>query len=144
VSVWDIRSNFKIEWNITAYVYTYNKETVIQRLKTLLSEKKLEWVEKINYVDENSLRMAQVIYIEEDPFSMKSTFELEAVYIHDFLHENNTFIDALKQEIRWMNKDDAASFLLNNPKISNVEINIRPFFSKKISNIYNNIIFNID
>lgn len=144
VQAWDIRDNFKVEWSITAYVYTYNRETVIQRLKTLLNEKRLEWIEKISYIDENSLRMSETIYTEKSPFSMKSTFEIEAVYTHDFQHKDNTFIDSLKQQIRWLPKQEAERFLLNNPKISNVTIDIRPFFSKNISNIYKNIIFNIE
>lgn len=144
VKAWDAKDSFKIEWNITWYVYTYNKETVIQRLKTLLNEKKLDWIEKINYINENSLRMAQVISITDEPFTMKSTFEMEAIYIHDFLHKNNSFIDSLKQQVRGMKKTDAESLLLNNPKISNVEITLRPFFSKNISNIHNNIVFSID
>lgn len=139
-----LQDNFKLEWSISANVYTYNKETVIQKLKTLLNEKKLEWVEKINYVDENSLRMSELIYVNDSPFSMKSTFEMEAVYVHDFLHKNNSFTDSLKQQIRWMPKEEAESYLLNNPKISNVTITLRPFFAKNISNIYNNIIFNIE
>ncbi len=144
VKPWDIKENFKIEWNITGYVYTYNRENVIQKLKTLLNEKKLRGIEKISYIDENSLRMSEIIYINFSPFSMKSTFEMEAIYVHDFLHKNNNFIDSLKQQIRGMPKKEAESYLLNNPKISNAEINLRPFFSKNVSNIYNNIIFNIE
>jgi len=144
VKAWDVKDSFKIEWNITGYVYTYNKESVIQRLKTLLNEKKLDWVEKISYINEDSLRMAQVLSVTEEPFTMKSTFEMEAIYVHDFLHKNNSFVDSLKQEVRGMEKTEAESLLLNNPKISSVEITLRPFFSKNISNIYNNIVFNID
>jgi hypothetical protein len=88
--------------------------------------------------------MSEIIYINFSPFSMKSTFEMEAIYVHDFLHKNNNFIDSLKQQIRGMPKKEAESYLLNNPKISNAEINLRPFFSKNVSNIYNNIIFNIE
>lgn len=144
VEAWVLKDSFKLEWNITANVYTYNKENVIQRLKILLNEKKLDWVEKINYINENSLRMSEVIYIESSPFEMKSTFEMEAIYVHDFLHKNNSFTDSLKQHIRWMPKDEARSYLLNNSKISNVEITLRPFFLENVSNIYNNIVFNIE
>lgn len=144
VEAWVLKESFKLEWSITSSAYTYNKETVIQKLKTLLNEKKLEGVEKISYIDENSLRMSEIIYINTSPFSMKSTFEMEAVYVHDFLHKNNSFTDSLKQQIRWMPKQEAESYLLNNPKISNVKITLRPFFSKNVSNIYNNIIFNIE
>jgi len=144
VKPWDQRDSFDIEWSITATVYTYNRETVIQRLQTLLNEKKLDGVEKIDYIDESSLRMSEVISIEEVPFTQKSTFEIEAIYTHDFQHKDNTFIELLKQQIRGMPKNEAENLLLNNPKISNVSIDIRPFFSKNISNIYNNIIFHLE
>jgi len=144
VSEWDVRDNFKLEWNITAQIYTYNKEVVLQKLKALFNEKRLEWVETIWYFDENSLRMSEVINKENRPFSIKSTFEMEAVFFHDFLHEKNSFTESLKQQIRWMPKQEAESYLLNNPKISNVNIRLRPFFAKNISNIYNNIIFEVE
>jgi hypothetical protein len=144
VKAWDIKDNFSISWNITAYVYTYSKVDIIQKLKTLLNEKNLTGIEKISHIDFPSLRMSQVIYTEKDPFEIKATFEIEALFLHDFLHKDNTYISTLKSEIRWLHKDNAEKILLNNPKISNVSINIRPFFTKNISNIYNNIVFKVE
>jgi hypothetical protein len=43
-----------------------------------------------------------------------------------------------------MNKEEAKKILLNNSKISNVEIESRPFFMKKISSIPNNIDFYVE
>jgi hypothetical protein len=43
-----------------------------------------------------------------------------------------------------MNKEEAKKNLLNNSKISNVEINTRPFFMKNISNIPSNIEFIVE
>jgi len=143
VSAWVVRDKFKLEWNITAQVYTYNREIILQKLKTLFNEKKLDWIETIWYFDENSLRMSETISKEDNPFSMKSTFEMEAVFFHDFLNEENNFTESLKQQIRWIPKQEAESYLLNNPQISTVNIRLRPFFSKNISNIKKNIIFDI-
>ena len=144
VEPWDTRDSFTISWSITAYVYTYNKSEVIQKLKTLLNEKNLTGIEKIEHIDTNSLRMSEIIYSNKSPFEIKATFEIEALFLHDFLHKDNTYITTLKSEIRWLNRDDAERILLNNPKISNVSIDIRPFFTKKVSNIYNNIIFKVE
>jgi hypothetical protein len=43
-----------------------------------------------------------------------------------------------------MDKEDAKKILLNNSKISNVEIETRPFFMKTISSIPNNIEFVVE
>ncbi len=144
VKIWDIRENFSINGSITVYVYSYDKNEIISKLKNILNEKTLQWVEKIEYVDTSSVRLSEVIYIEDSPFRLKGTFEIEAIFIHDFLSKNNTLINQLKAEIRGMDKHEAEKFLLNNTKISSVKITTRPFFVKNISNIYNNIIFKID
>jgi hypothetical protein len=136
--------SFSINWSITAYVYTYNKTDIIHKLRILLNEKNLTGIEKISHIDNNSLRMSEIIYSSEKPFEMKATFEIEGLFLNDFLHKDNTYTSNLKSEIRWLEKDKAEKILLNNPKISNVSIDIRPFFTKNISNIYNNIILKVE
>jgi hypothetical protein len=42
-----------------------------------------------------------------------------------------------------MNKEEATKVLLNNPKISEVNIKIRPFFINNVSKIIDNIIFEV-
>ncbi len=143
VQAWSIRNSFSLSGEIMIRAYTYNKESIIQKLKTLIKEKKLEWVEKISHIDVSSLRMSEIIYTKENPFEMKATFEIEALFLHDFLHQDNNYSAYLSSKIRWLAKEDALKILLNDPKISNVEIEIRPFFSNKIPNIYQNIIFKI-
>ena len=147
VRAWTVQNNFELSWSISVQAYLYNKESVLQKLKTLVNEKKLEWVEKISHIDENSLRMSQIIYIkeadDENDFELKATFEIEALFLYDFLHNKNTYIEQLKSEIRWSPIDDAQKILLNDPHISQVEIEVRPFFIQTISNIYNNIIFKV-
>ena len=151
-----VQETFTVSGSITIIAYVYNKNNVIQRLKTLVGERTLEWVEKIARVDDNSLRMSQIIYLKEaeenDPinseddqeFELKATFEIDSTYIHDFLHVENGYIDLLRAKIRWKPKDEAQKILLNDPKVSNARIEIRPFFVKSISNISSNIIFEIE
>lgn len=155
VSPWDVRENFKVSWSVTVTAYIYNKNDVVQKLKTLIGEKTLQWIEKIDQTDPNSLRMSQVIYlneanenISEDPegdqeFELKATFEIDSIFIHDFLDTQNSYIETLKSKIRGLPKKEAEKVLLNDPKVSNVEIQIRPFFITTVSNIWNNIIFKI-
>lgn len=99
--------------------------------------------------------MSQVLYIREaekndienleddQAFEMKATFEIESIFIHDFLNVENSYIDLLRSKIRGLPKKEAEKVLLNDPKVSNVEIQIRPFFINSVSNISNNIIFKI-
>ena len=155
VSAWDVRESFDVSGSMIITAYIYNKESVIQKLKTLIGDKILEWVEKISYIDQNSLRMSQVLYIREaekndienleddQAFEMKATFEIESIFIHDFLNVENSYIDLLRSKIRGLPKKEAEKVLLNDPKVSNVEIQIRPFFINSVSNISNNIIFKI-
>jgi len=86
--------------SVMVYAYTYNKESIIQKLKTLINEKNLEGIEKISHIDTSSLRMSEIIYSQENPFEMKATFEIEALFLHDFLHKENTYISVLASKVR--------------------------------------------
>lgn len=136
--------NFTLTGSISLQVYTYNKDVLIQKLKTIVHEKNLEGIEKVAQIDESSLRMSEILYTQESPFEMKATFEVESLYLHDFLHKQNTYIEQLKSKIRGLPQDEAAKILLNDPKVSNVDIRIRPFFVNSISSIANNIIFKVE
>ena len=142
-STGSVVDTFSLNGSITASTYTYNKTNIINRLKNVIRDSILEWTEKIIYIDNNSLRISNVIYKREDPLEIKSTAEIEVLISHDFLWQNNNYVEKLKNTIKWLDKKEAFTLLLNDPKISNVEIKIRPFFIKKISNINENIIFKV-
>jgi len=144
VKPWDQVDNFTLRGSIVVSAYTFNSESIIQKLKTIISEKSLESVEKIIRVDEDSLRMTQVIYSKENPYEVKATFEIESLFLHDFLHSNNTYLDSLVQEIRGLKKENAENILLNDEKISSARIEIRPFFIDTISNIASNIVVKVE
>ncbi|NDK09470.1 hypothetical protein GW846_01690 [Candidatus Gracilibacteria bacterium] len=143
VQAGDVRDNFVLKGNIEIQAYTYNRESVIQKLKTLLSERNLEGVEKISLVDSSSLRMSEIISSQTNPFQMKATFEIEALLLHDFLHTQNKYIEQLKSKVQGLQRKEATKTLINDPKIRNVEIKIRPFFIDSVSKIQNNIIFEV-
>ncbi len=117
IEIWVEKNNFSVRGSIEMSVYVYNKEHLIQRLKTLIYEKNLEGTEKISYVDENSLRMSEIISLQQKPFEMKATFEIEALYLHDFLHKDNTYTEQLKGKIAGLQKDEAIKVLVNDPRI---------------------------
>jgi len=143
VSPWDEVDNFTLRWNITVSAYVYNSESIIQRLKSIISEKTLSPIEKIVKIDEDSLRISQIIYTQKSPYEIKATFEIESLFLFDFLNDNNSYLEQLKNKIRWLQKQEAESILLNDKKISNATIEIRPFFVNFVSNIQNNIIIKV-
>jgi len=109
-----------------------------------LKESILSEVEDIRYIDASSLRIALVIDKKEKPFKVKATAEVQASFSHNFLSKKNNYVEKLKYTISGMNKEEAKKNLLNNSKISNVEINTRPFFMKNISTIPSNIEFIVE
>ncbi len=134
---------FMLDWEIKISTYIYNKINIINKLKNVIRDSILQWTERIIYIDNNSLRISDVVYKKEDPLEIKATAEIEVLVSHDFLGQNNNYVEKLKSTIRGMEKKEALTLLLNDPKISNVDIKIRPFFIKKISNINENIIFKV-
>jgi len=48
--------------------------------------------------------MSQIIYIkeanEEESFELKATFEIEALFLYDFLNNKNNYVDQLRSKIR--------------------------------------------
>lgn len=135
--------NFSISWSITLDSYTYDATWILQKMKSIINEKYIEWVEKIYKIEEDSLRISEVLSLQENPFEMKATVEIESLFLLDFLHNENTYIPQLKEKIRGMNKSEAQDILINDPHIRKAEISLRPFFVKRISTIESNIIFEV-
>ena len=144
INVWEKRDNFILNWTIKINTYTFNKELVINKLKATIRNSLLEKIEKINFINDQSLRLSNIIYQNKSPFEAKITAEIEVFYSLNFLNNTNNYINKLKEKIAWINKKEALKILLNNSKISDVKIETRPFFIQKISSITKNIIFEVD
>ncbi len=144
VELWDIAESITIEWSIKWKTYVYDQEEVINKLRTVIQENILEWVENILLIDRDSLRISSLIYRREDPTEVKATVEIDVLISHDFQNQENSYLEKLRSTIRGIEKREATKLLLNDPKISNVSIDIRPFFLKHISNISENIIFEVE
>lgn len=143
LKVWDNISNFELSWTIKITSYSYNTKKVLNKLSTTIQSNILKEIETFLFLDEKSLRISNIIYEKNNPLEIKATAEVEAFFSHNFLTKKNNYTEKLKNTISWMNKDDALKILLNNPKISDVKIEIRPFFMKKISKITDNIIIKV-
>ena len=143
IKQWDEVDKFKLTWSIKVNIFLYNKETVINKLKNTVRNSILEDIEEINLIDSDSLRISNIISKKDSPFEMKATVEIEILLNHNFLSENNAYIERLKATILWLESEKAKKVLLNNSKISNVTIENRPFFIKEITSIPENIIFKV-
>ncbi len=144
IKIWEERKNFTLTWSIQIDTYIFNKESVINKLKITINDSLLEDVENINYINENSLRLSNIIYQYSNPFEAKITTEIEVFYSLNFKSDTNQYLDKLRDKITWLEINEAKTILLNNSKISDVKIETRPFFMKTISNIKKNILFEVD
>jgi hypothetical protein len=81
----------------------------------------------------------------DNPFQVKATVELDFFILHIFWDDGDDYyIDKLKNSILWLDKEEAEKILLNDKQISDVTIDIKPFFIKKMPSIPDNIIFKIE
>lgn len=140
---WDISESFSLQGSIIGKTYVYDKKEVANKLRTIIKETILEWVESILFIDDGSLKITEVLSRKENPLEIKATVEIDTFISHDFLSKNNNYTEKLKDSIKWLSKENASRLLINDSKISNVLIEIRPFFLKNISNISENIIFKV-
>jgi len=144
IKEWDTAKNITLKWEIIGKTYIYDKIKILNKLKSIIQENILKWIESIFLIDEKSLRFSTIIYKKDSPVEIKATLEINTLISHDFLNKNNSYTEKLKNTIRWLPKKEAIKLLLNDPRISNVKINIRPFFIHHVSNIFENIIFKIE
>lgn len=140
---WMEIEEFEIFWTLKTTVYAYNRESVMNKLRTIIKEGTLTNVESIMNIDENSLSIVNEIWREENPFRIKATAQVDVLYIQNFLSDTNNFVEKLKNQIAWLSIQEAENILINTWKISNVNIEVRPFFIKNISKIVDNIKFEI-
>lgn len=132
-----ISGSMKLEW------YIYNKDSVVNKLKNVIADSIIEWSEKVMLVDGKTLRFSTVLYRQQNPFEFKVTMEIDAFIVHDFLNSNDAYVQKLKDTIAGLSEEEARKILLNDPKISNVSIEITPFFVNNVSSVTRNINFNV-
>lgn len=143
LKIWEKIDNFELSWTIKITSYIYNKEKLLNQLSNTIKWTILEEVEKLMFIDSDSLRISNVMNRKDNPIEIKATAQVEAFFTHNFLNEKNNYVEKLKTTISWMNKDEALKTLLNNPNISDVKIEIRPFFMHKVSKMPDNIIIKV-
>ncbi len=143
LKVWDNINSFKLSWSIKITSYIFNTEKVLSKLSNTIKESVLKDIEKLTFINNKSLSISHIIDKKDKPLEIKATTQVEAFFSTVFLDEKNNYIERLKGSILWIDKQEAINILINNPKISFVKIEIRPFFIKNVSKIMDNIIIKV-
>jgi hypothetical protein len=92
-------------------------------------------------INENSLKITNILSKVEKPFYLKATTELDATISYNFEDKNNNLTKKLKNLILNTNEKEATSILLNDTNIASVKIKFSPFWLTKISSNPDNIDF---
>lgn len=143
LKIWESIEKFELSWTIKITSYIYNTEKVLNQLSDTIKERILKDSEKLLFINNKSLTIVDVLSKTSSPLEFKATSQVEAFFSHNFSNDKSNYIEKLKSNILWVNKEDAIKILLNNPQISDVKIEIRPFFINRVSNIMNNIVIKV-
>lgn len=128
-------------WSVELATYVYDKSSTVFYLKSILNDSILLWTEKLIWINEDSLRITNILTQTVKPFYMKATTELDSTISYNFEDPTNNLTRKLKNLIvnTWMK--EATSILLNEPNIANVKIEFSPFWLTHVSNNPDNIDF---
>lgn len=100
----------------------------------MLRESLLYGTEKLHAVNEDSLRVTNVLFKSASgPFSMKATTELDATISYNFEDPNNNLSRKLKNLIVNTTEKEATSILLNDSNIASVKLRFSPFWLTRVS-----------
>jgi len=154
-----ITKNFKLTWEITIDTYVYEKSSVIVKLNNLIKERNISWLEKIEQVNLDTLRISHIITrndlikhnwkysykqnMWDKLLRIKWTTEIEYLVTRKF-KEWGQYINKFKNLILGLNKKEAEKILINNNEINNILIDIKPFFMDTISKRAENIYIKVD
>lgn len=131
-----------ISGSVRISTYTYDHNATLFYLKTILNESLLFGTEKLIRVNDESLRITNVISKNTNPqFSLKGTTELDATISYNFEDVSNNLTKKLKNLIVNTSPKEATSLLLNDNNIASVKISFSPFWLTRVSNNPDNIEF---
>ena len=147
IKVWEKIDFFNVSWKIEVKTYAFNIDSVISKLKKTIESTILIGKEKLLYINDRSISIFPkiwVLYKSQNPLTIKATVEVDYNIEYNFSKENNNYTKRLKQLISTMDISKAEKTLINESKISNAKIEVRPFFVNKVSKYLNNIEFIIE
>jgi hypothetical protein len=79
--------------------YTYNINSVISKLKDEIQDSIIPKKQRILSINEQSIRISNIIYRQEKPFYLKATIEIEYYIEYNFENEDDSYIQRLKNTI---------------------------------------------
>ena len=144
VKSWDKKTSYNLSWSLDTATYTYNIDSVISKLKKEIQDSIIPEKQRILSINNQSIRISNIIYRQDNPFYLKATIEIEYFIEYNFEKQDDSYIQRLKNTIAWLDKQQAEKILINENKISNARIEIKPFFLNKVSKFFNNIKFVIE
>lgn len=144
IKIGDKMEEIKLSWKISLNTYVYDKASTIFYLRNILNENILLWTEKLIWINDNSLRITNILSQTVNPFYMKATTELDSTISYNFEDPTNNLTRKLKNLILNTSKKEATSILLNDPNIANVKIEFSPFWLSSVSNNPDNVEFIIE
>lgn len=122
--------------------YIYDRTAALFYLKTILNESLLFGTEKLININDESLRITNIVSKNISPqFSLKGTTELDATISYNFEDASNNLTRKLKNLIVNSSPKEATSLLLNDNNIASVKITFSPFWLTRVSNNPDNIEF---
>lgn len=131
-----------IDGKVKINTYVYDKNAALFYLKTILNESLLFGTEKLIGVNDESLRITNMVSRSTDPqFTLKGTTELDATISYNFEDASNNLTRKLKNLIVNTSPKEATSLLLNDNNIASVKISFSPFWLTRVSNNPDNIEF---
>ncbi|MDD2516200.1 MAG: hypothetical protein PHF26_03210, partial [Candidatus Gracilibacteria bacterium] len=141
IKVGDIRDDVTLEGKTVITTYMYNKNDTIFYLKTVLNETILSGTEKLIGLNEDSVKVTNILNKTENPFYMKATTEMDSTISYDFENSSNNLTKKLKNLIVSTTPEEAKSILLNSQNVSQVSIDFSPFWLNKVASNPDNIEF---
>ena len=141
---WDFVSVIKLSWEIKVLAYVYNKDDVLTKLRNEIKEMIIVWEEKLVKINDNTLKIMNIVEQNQKKIlPVKITMWVEYITSYNYDNNSSSKVLKLKREILGMSVEEAKSILINDKKISKVDIELVPFFLNHISNIPENIIVKI-
>lgn len=135
--------SFTLTGTITLEAYTYNKTSVLNMMRNIITDGLLSGTDKLIFIDDTSVRMPIILSQSQGPLTIKATTEVDVGISYDFDNNANNYNQRLKALIVGLDNDEAKNILLNEERVKNVIIKNTPFFIKRVSSNADNIIMKI-
>jgi len=132
--------DFRIRWNLKVSAFVFNKNSIMNKLKDEINWLAVWDNQKILQIRDD----IQILYVldrNKDDTKIKATIWILAEIQYNFRNTNDNYIQRLKTTLAWLDIETAKNILINERQISNVKIEVRPYFMKNISPIYSSIEF---